>query len=349
MREYLQDKYIKAVQAGGRFRSFTDPVEEYSSLKSGVGIKIYFDPVIVRMQGKDVLDFIQRISTNSVTGLSFNSARNTLFLNEKGRFIDRAEIVAFDSEFYLIGSEDPAKRLFNWVNKFLIMEDIQTADFSAEYTLLELTGDQTESFLMLIIGKEIGSVADQVVRKFYVDGFEFLIFTFQMTRDLKSYRIFIRSDKAGDFIDYLFNANNIFDLSLAGDDAFETFRIKRAIPSFPNEINDSTNPHEVDLLHEVNFKKGCYIGQEVIARLDTYDKVRRKMFSAVLEGDAAGFTNRTVYENNFNPAGVLTSLSPLKLNDELYGLVLINKKSSEGHEHLFISDGDKKIAVELIR
>ena len=49
----------------------------------------------------------------------------------------------------------------------------------------------------------------------------------------------------------------------------------------PVKLNSDFNPHEARLLNAVDFKKGCYIGQEVIARLDTYDKVQRYLFGVI--------------------------------------------------------------------
>ena len=55
------------------------------------------------------------------------------------------------------------------------------------------------------------------------------------------------------------------------------FRIKNLIPKSGNEIIDSYNPLDLGLERLIDFSKGCYVGQEVIARLDTYKKVQNIM------------------------------------------------------------------------
>jgi folate-binding protein YgfZ len=57
----------------------------------------------------------------------------------------------------------------------------------------------------------------------------------------------------------------------------ETLRVRWGIPAFPNEINEDTNPWEVGLDDAISLTKGCYIGQEVIARIHTYKKLRRRL------------------------------------------------------------------------
>ena len=87
-------------------------------------------------------------------------------------------------------------------------------------------------------------------------------------------------------IDLLFDkelseeVNNILlsqDFKELNNDQFLSFKIKNIIPYGQNEFNLSFNPLELNLIHLIDFEKGCYIGQEVIARLDTYDKVQKKL------------------------------------------------------------------------
>ena len=70
------------------------------------------------------------------------------------------------------------------------------------------------------------------------------------------------------------NSQNIFQMK---ESEFNSFRIKNMIPICGREVNNLYNPLEIGISHMIDFDKGCYIGQEVIARLDTYDKVQRKL------------------------------------------------------------------------
>jgi len=63
----------------------------------------------------------------------------------------------------------------------------------------------------------------------------------------------------------------------------ERLRIRWGIPAYPNEINENHNPWEAGLGDSISLHKGCYIGQEVIARLNTYDKVKKRLVSVRLE------------------------------------------------------------------
>ena len=106
-------------------------------------------------------------------------------------------------------------------------------------------------------------------------------------------------------------------------DNFELFRILHEIPGSDCEYGDHANPIEAGLFSLIDFDKGCYVGQEVIARLDTYSKVQRSI--KVLESNSplakgAKLTSGSIL------AGVVTSSSLLASSDGRYlSLALVRK------------------------
>ncbi|GIS68889.1 MAG: hypothetical protein CM1200mP8_4470 [Chloroflexota bacterium] len=66
-------------------------------------------------------------------------------------------------------------------------------------------------------------------------------------------------------------------MPFVGTKALEIFRIEKGIPVFGSELTERFNPIEAGLSHAISFDKGCYVGQEVVARLNTYDKVKRQL------------------------------------------------------------------------
>jgi len=343
--EYFINKFPNSKKEGNSVRFFYSAQEEYESLKNGIGIRIKLNSTIIEMTGKDVLDFLHRVSTNVIKDLKLFEKRNTLFLNEKGRFISRSTLLNLEDKFYLIGNSDYDKRLFSWVNKFIITEDIITRDVSENFIILELIGKQCNSFLTMLVGEEIDSVDTNLVRVSEIDGFKFHYYREHGFNSHNIYRILIDKEKCIDFLEYLSNIKSVFDLSIVGENAYDVFRIENGIPSYPNEINDLINPHEVNLINEISFKKGCYIGQEVIARLDTYDKVQRKLVKITVSETLNNDTPLIIVDESGNECGVLTTISSPELVNPQIGLALIKKKALSDNSVLFVHANDKKIKI----
>jgi folate-binding protein YgfZ len=69
-----------------------------------------------------------------------------------------------------------------------------------------------------------------------------------------------------------------------GTEALEVLRIEAGVPLFGRDMSEETIPIEANLLEAISYTKGCYIGQEVIARIDARGHVNRKLVGLLLEG-----------------------------------------------------------------
>ena len=98
-----------------------------------------------------------------------------------------------------------------------------------------------------------------------------------------------------------------------GATALETLRIEQGIPAFPSELNESHNPLEANLKPHVNFNKGCYIGQEVVARLNTYDRVQRFLCQLVVEDTITLEPGSALTVDGANAGEVTSSIPGLAL------------------------------------
>lgn len=112
-------------------------------------------------------------------------------------------------------------------------------------------------------------------------------------------------------------------------DALEAFRIAQAVPVWGNELTEGILPPEAGLdVTDISYKKGCYIGQEVISRIKSAGKVNRKLvhltFDAVLPVGQLGLVDA-----HGDPAGEITSISPLTDGPLRHALAYV-KRGVEG-------------------
>jgi folate-binding protein YgfZ len=347
MIDQLVKKFPDSSSTETNIKIFSNVKEEYAALKQGVGVLIFFNKTIIKLTGKDTLDFLHRVSTNSIKDLKPFYKVPTLFLNEKGRFIDRTILLNLENHFILLGNNKTG-RLLNWVNKYIIMEDIQTSDISSNYCVFDLIGPQAESYLTLLIGDEIKSLNGENILVISIDEFNFNVFSLHENNGLKYYRILITSEQALNFADYIAENKSVFDLSFVGSDAFEIFRLEMGMSEYPSEINDNYNPHENGLINEISFTKGCYIGQEVIARLDTYDKVQRKITGLIFEDTFDSNLPIAIYSDGNEVVGEVTSVVNSIMLDKKIGLGMIRKKSISDEANLFVKLESNRVNLSVV-
>jgi len=308
--------------------------DEINSVKYGVGIYNRSESAVLHLKGNDVLNFIQRISTNDVLGLGSYNYVTTLFTNDKGRLIDRTVLVRLEEDFFLVGSKRNDAVLYRWLNKYIINEDVQNENKTGQYLILDVIGPQAESYLTLICGKEIDQLDNHKLHRIEIDNKTSYLLKKLAASGENLYWIISEAEHQDSLLDYLLSHKSVFDLSMVGEKAFDYYRVLNKVPKKPNEINDNFNPHEAGLIHEVSFTKGCYIGQEVIARLDTYDKVQKNIKKVRIEGIKITDTPIEFFNEHKELVGILTTLVKTLDNNHHEGLAFIRNSFQKKNEVL---------------
>jgi tRNA-modifying protein YgfZ len=117
----------------------------------------------------------------------------------------------------------------------------------------------------------------------------------------------------------------------------EQLRLRQGFPTAPAELNDDTNPFELGLADWVSLNKGCYVGQETLAKLATYDGVKQQLrhWRAPRTGPAAADAcapGTPLRQTAGGRAGVITSV--LATDDGLEGLALVRRQALDDPELL---------------
>lgn len=346
--EYLNDKFPSSTKDEKELvEVYSEFEDEYNAIKFGVGIRNVSDENLTALYGKESLEFLHRISTNSVKDLEHYHHINTLFTNSKGRLIARAKLIQLDDFLLIVSGRNEEKYLKNWIERYIIMEKIKADDVNSRYFQFEVCGPQAESFLTLFAGKVMDTITSNNVVKVTEDSLRFYVVNSTDCDKIKKFRVFGLYQDFEKVLDAFLNGSSIFDAQMIGEKAYHTLRIENGIPVYPNEINDNFNPHENKLIHEVDFEKGCYIGQEVIARLDSYDKVQREMKGVVIEANRMPSVPLKVMNGTNKMIGMVTSATySLKLNKYI-GLVVIKKDAYNKEMQLTASNEEESYNISI--
>lgn len=320
---YLSLGYGK--NGNSSFNYFTSPEEEVNILYNGVGLLDLSSEGILELRGKDVLDFLNRISTNSVKDLPKEAIVDTIFTNEKGRIIDSTSIMNFDDLQVLLSSSVHKEKLLSWLKKYVIMDDVKVLDVQGKYIFFKLLGPQADSYLSYISGNIINNIQPNKFRVINTEGIMFFLCKRVDLAGQVSYSILADNKNGRILVNYMKENQGPYDFGFIGSEAYNSYRIDKGIPVAPNEINDKYNPHEIKMLDKVSFTKGCYIGQEVIARLDTYSKVQKYLSGVILDQDLKVNEPIALLDQENNEVGTLTSAAYSYKCKKYFGLAYIRK------------------------
>jgi folate-binding protein YgfZ len=273
------------------------------------------------LSGSDALDILHRISTNDLQYLAVDTMADTVFVTPKGRLIDFCRVINLREEIVLISSFFYIKHLFDWINRFIILEDVTVRDASADYAWLTVIGPHVRQFLGKIASRPFTEKDETIWIQFA--GKEFPILK-NINFKVPAYNFCFRNKDSDTVMKSLIDYLNVFEGRLIGDTAFQIIRVESGMPDGNSEITQDYNPHEARLTPAISFTKGCYTGQEVIARLDTYDKVQKYLMILELVQEISQKPPLEVYIDEEN-IGHLTSYIYNPVSKKSVGLAYLKK------------------------
>ena len=259
-----------------------ETIEHWSALEtSGVVVQ----PTTagrVLVVGPDAVDFVHRMSTQAVTG-AVHDALNC-FVDKRGRLVD-VVYQHIDGNAVTLVAEKDATALAAFLNGFLFMEDAEVHVDTVNY--VRVIGAGAPSALGLTPMPARWEFRGPTVRTFDYAG----------PNAVPLPAFVVESD----------SAEALTTLADSTGAIAEAARIAGGVAGVPGEIHDGNNPLELDLHEALDCKKGCYIGQEVISRIDNYGKQARRLVGVCAADDVIGY-----------PFGVGDSIS---INGEVVGTI----------------------------
>lgn len=251
------------------------------------------------VSGETRFDLINRMSTQKVQSMSKGEGTATIFTTDIGRIIDRLLLYATTNTLYALTSENNSEAIARYLMRFVFFQD--------DFKLQDISGG-TVIF---------GIYGPQARQKAIAAGFS--------DEDLPLHHW--RQTKLGDVTAYLHRTDPIYGggyfiigeakdrgalwqrlldtgLTAADAPAYDFLRIEAGQPRFGHELTGDYIPLEANLWADVSFNKGCYIGQEIIARMESRGKLAKKLVTVTADAPLA--QGATIVAND-KKAGTLTS------------------------------------------
>ena len=262
-------------------QQFGEPAAEYAAALTGAALFDRSHEARLRLDGDDRYPFLQRISTNDVLKLRAGTGCATIFTNPNGRVIDRIEVYAGESYTMLTGGPGRAEPLLRYLQRNIFFRDkVKVSDMTAATRQFALHGPLAAELIEKIApgtrllplhsyhAAEIAGTQVMIARAKPISGDHF------------------RLIMAGDGAIGVWDALKALGTVPAGSQTYNVLRIRASLPAAGRELSEDYIPLELGLWDEVSFAKGCYTGQEIIARMESRGKLAKTLVSVQLDSAA---------------------------------------------------------------
>jgi folate-binding protein YgfZ len=304
------------------------------------GLKTAYDGVVIcdrshwgllKLTGEDRLRFLHNQTTNNINILQPGQVCDTVFVNSTGRTLDLVTAYITENSILLLVSPNRRQLLFEWMDRYIFpMDKVEITDISQENAIFTLIGSEaiTELNKWENIVDNLAELSPEKHCLVTLEDTNIRI-AYGSSLSLPGYTLIVPETQAKNVWEQLIK----LDVVPIGDRVWEQLRIKQGRPFPDQELTEDYNPLETGLWSKISFDKGCYIGQETIARLNTYQGVKQRLWGIKLNQFIETGTPITVEDKK---VGILTSCT--KIEEENIGLAYVKTKA--GGEGLNVTIGE---------
>ncbi|HEV7701440.1 MAG TPA: glycine cleavage T C-terminal barrel domain-containing protein [Pyrinomonadaceae bacterium] len=248
---------------------------------------------LIAVWGKEAAQFLDGLITNSVKELKDGEQMLAAFPNVQGRLLAVVRVRRDGGRFLFETEETTHEAVFQNLFRFTFAGDFFAEDISDGFSYFEIFGPKEDVYHPGVGERFAGGVAFELP---YGAGY------------------FIADALAGNFHDFL-TMKDQNDCQEVDGELYEVLRIESGIPKYGVDMDATTVVPEVGLEGLISYKKGCYIGQEIIARIHFRGHVAKQLTGLILnpppdgvaEGRLGSLVGTDLTSSDGNPAGKITS------------------------------------------
>jgi folate-binding protein YgfZ len=296
-----------------------DPATEYAALRASAAVVDLSHKTILRLSGKDPLGMLNAVLTNEMPDEGYRGVY-ALLLNPKGRIQTDLRVLKSGGDVLIETEPEGAAAARELLGRYApfsrtTLEDLSETD--TPWGILGLYGPRAEE---LLDGLEL---AEHETAETTVGGAAVL--AAGVAVPVHGYDLIGPANTLRTTRSYLLERGAV----PVGLHAYEAARIAVGIPRFGSDITHETFPAEAGILERaVSFEKGCYPGQETVARMRYRGHPNRSLHRLVVDGPSP--EPGTPIVQNDKQVGTVTSVSPLPINGETLALGYLSRSADTG-------------------
>jgi folate-binding protein YgfZ len=252
--------------------------DEDRALRTGAGLFDASAREVVRVSGPDRQSFLQGMVTQDVETLASSSVADAALLTPKGAMVSDARVVKRPDDLLLLTEPGYGTVVQGTLERYLISEDAELSDATPAFGQLSVVGPEAESLAARVLA--LGAPDGSALRPFDAGGVT--AWALPQGLLLPGLDLLVPVEALGAVFDRLLRGG----ATPVGFTALEVLRVERGTPRFGADMDEKTIPLEANLQRAIHYQKGCYIGQEVIARATFRGHVNRHLVGLRFAGPA---------------------------------------------------------------
>jgi folate-binding protein YgfZ len=272
----------------------------------------------IRVSDEDRIRFLHNQSTNDFQQLQPGQGCNTVMVTSTARTIDLVTAYVMEDAVLLLVSPNRRQYLMDWLDRYIFFADrVQLTDVTSDTVTFSLIGPESDALLDQLGAGAITGQPFATHQLVQIGSCEVRV-AVGSGLAIPGYTLIAPVENAATVWSSIVQAGAV----PLGERVWEQLRIEQGRPAPDQELSDDYNPLEAGLWQTISFEKGCYIGQETIARLNTYKGVKQYLWGVRLSAPVEPGSVITVGDEK---VGKLTSYT--ETDHGFFGLGYVRTKA----------------------
>jgi len=253
-------------------RCYAAVADEYHVLQEGVGLIDLSHRGKLRVTGRDRRTWLHGQVTQEINGLPEWRGAYATLLTPQGRMVSDMRVFALPEALLADVPAGTATPIPAYLDRYLVMERAEIEDLTDSWAILSLQGPQSAAAVGCLLGEAAAALPLWGVMEHpFQGGPLYAARTPHCGED--GFDLFVPAGSAAALWASLSLHRTRFAVHSVGWDALNLRRLEAGIPWWGEELDESVVPLEARLNHAISLRKGCYVGQEIIARIDARGQV----------------------------------------------------------------------------
>ncbi len=264
--------------------NYGDPVAEHLAVREGVRIADLSHRGLLQVTGDDRVTWVQSIISNDILPLRSGQWLYSSLMSHKGKILSYFRVYRLEESLLVEDAGEVGDVTFHTFRKFLLYgTKAKMKDCRERWGILLVSGPNAPQLLQQTFGVEASSLHTHAFLDHDGNGQRLLIARTDETGE-QDFELFAPAEPLQPVWERLWEEGTPLGLRAFGTQARETLRLEAGIPKLGPDLNEHIVPPEANLEGKAfSLSKGCYPGQEVVARMDTYGSVKRRLVGLVID------------------------------------------------------------------
>lgn len=304
--------------------NFDDPAAEYTAATNQAAVFELADRTQIELRGEDRAKFLHNFCTNDILKLAPGQGCEAFACNVKGRILAHLFVFAGTDSMSIETVAGAEESLLAHLDRYLITEDVQLAGRSAELGELLVSGPRATEMTSAALALDAAELTVLPRYGHVTKSWNNTELSLRRVDWLGPSGVLVSVDRAK--LAELWSALVEAGIAPAGSETFHPLRIENRMPLYGVDLTDDNLAQEAARTElAISFKKGCYLGQEPIARIDALGHVNRELRGLRIESDTIPIHGAVVLSAEGQEIGNITSAAVSPVSKQAVALAFLKR------------------------